>query len=689
MWTTFTKSLGAALALSGLAALPVAAQNTTILPEINVTWSRLGAGITGASTTIITAEEIERSPGQSLQELLSREPGVQVQNLFGGVNGTQSVVDMRGFGAAAISNTLILINGRRLNDIDMAGVDFGAIPRNSIERIEITRGNSGAVLYGDGAMGGVINIVTKSSAGMPASARVEGGFGSFRYREGKASASGSSGAYSASVYGNAIDSDGYRENNELRQKSGVGDFRYTVEQGSVYFNISGDDQHLGLPAGRLVTPTSSLLATNRRGAATPLDYGDKQGVNATGGFTRMFAPGVELIVDAGVRQKYQQAGFFDLAFPTSDRYVDTTLTTLSFTPRLNADRSLFGMPSKTILGVDAYKSIYESARSVHRGDAPNHRFNIDQQSVAGYLQKTVSMRPDTDLSAGLRLQRTMLSARDRLDTTAPGSFPEPEGTPLDTSETQQAYHFGLEHRFAESFAVFGRLARSFRVPNVDERVGSVAQFNNTPTKFDLRTQTSHDREAGLRWRSGRFSMQSSVYDMYLMNEIHYSTATETNINLDPTRRYGVENAANFQLTDTVRLKGGLAYTRSVFRGGTFAGNDVPLVSRWTGNTGVSWDIWNKLLVFDGVVRYVGARRMDNDQVNLQPLIPTHTVVDVRLGGEVEKFFWSLSVQNVFNTDYFDYAIASPYPFGFQSVLGRYNAYPMPGRVFMAKAGASF
>ena len=48
----------------------------------------------------------------------------------------------------------------------MVGVDLAAIPRESIERIEITRGNSGAVLYGDGAVGGVINIVTKTGVGV-------------------------------------------------------------------------------------------------------------------------------------------------------------------------------------------------------------------------------------------------------------------------------------------------------------------------------------------------------------------------------------------------------------------------------------------------------------------------------------------------------------------------------------------
>src|SRR6202171_3870856 len=124
-------------------------------------------GIVGASSTVITAEDIARSPAQTVQRIIAQTPGVQLTSLYGGVNGVGSNVDLRGFGAFASANTLLLINGRRGNDIDIPGVDISTIPRDSIERIEITRGNSGAVLYGDNAVGGVLNIVTKTGAGGP------------------------------------------------------------------------------------------------------------------------------------------------------------------------------------------------------------------------------------------------------------------------------------------------------------------------------------------------------------------------------------------------------------------------------------------------------------------------------------------------------------------------------------------
>src|SRR6185295_6468475 len=108
-------------------------------------------------------------------------------------------------------------------------VDLSTIPLNSIERIEITRGNSGAVLYGDNAVGGVINIVTKTGVGgPPLAARIEAGVGSFNQRQAAASASSNAGPWSTSFSGVQINSDGYRVNNRLAQQNAIGDVRYTT-----------------------------------------------------------------------------------------------------------------------------------------------------------------------------------------------------------------------------------------------------------------------------------------------------------------------------------------------------------------------------------------------------------------------------------------------------------------------------
>jgi iron complex outermembrane receptor protein len=178
-------------------------------------------------------------------------------------------------------------------------------------------------------------------------------------------------------------------------------------------------------------------------------------------------------------------------------------------------------------------------------------------------------------------------------------------------------------------------------------------------------------------------MQSSIYNMDLVNELHFDPVNFFNVNLDPTRRYGSETSASFRASDSVLLRGGFAYTRAIFREGPFAGNDIPLVSRYTASAGVTWNIWQNYLVADATLRYWSSRHMDNDQPNIQPLIPANATVDFKLSGQYQRFFWSLSVNNLFNALYYDYAIASAF------TDGRFNAYPLPGRTYMLKAGATF
>ena len=360
-------------------------------------------GIVGTATSVITAQDIAHSPALTVQEIIAQTPGVQLTSLYGGVNGVKTSVDIRGFGAFATSNTLVLINGRRLNDIDMNGVDFSTIPRDSIERIEITRGNSGAVLYGDNAIGGVINIVLKNGVGGPPVAmRAEGGVGSFNARMASLSAATNYGPWSTSFYGNGIKSDGYRVNNALDQRNGVGNLNYTTPGLSAFVTLSGDDQKLGFPGGRLVDPSIGVdeLVTNRRGTSTPRDYGNQQGANATAGFTKTLMNGVDLIVDGGVRDKKQQAGFFD---PFGNSYVDAHLQTWSITPRLSVKNVMFGMPSAILTGIDYYDATFHQERPTDRGLAPIHTYDLQQQTLGGYFQQTIGLLPTTDFSYGGRI----------------------------------------------------------------------------------------------------------------------------------------------------------------------------------------------------------------------------------------------------------------------------------------------
>ncbi|MDP2411065.1 MAG: TonB-dependent receptor [Pseudolabrys sp.] len=697
---TFSRIAGAGLAVSTLLAQSAGAQDSlnnrsVALPAIDVSSTRTGGGITGASTSVITAEDLERAPESSLQDILSREAGIQTTSLYGSVNGTGTTVDMRGFGVTAPSNVLVLVDGRRFNDSDLTGFDFSLIPRNSIERIEITRGNSGAVLYGDGAVGGVINVVTKNGVGARPNARVEAGFGSYNTREAKVSASTSFGPFSTAVFGNAFETDGYRDNNRTKQRQAVGDIRYKIDEASVFFNIAADhlDQHL--PGPRTIADGPFVgnvneFRTNPRGTNYPLDKFSRDNIAVRGGFTRSLWDGIELTLDGSLRRKDTTFATFNpiggfLPANTPSAFNETTLSAASITPRVNFDRSWGDWRVSGIAGVDFYKTNYQSNRALFQGAAPNHVYDFDQTTTGFYAQPTFTFRNDTDVSLGGRIQRNSFSARDTFDPTAPaGPFGvNPQGLPLDTNETQRAVHVGIEHRFSPNVAVFARMAQSFRLPNIDERVGATPVL--TVTDFNLRTQRSRDYEGGLRLNWNRFDVQTSVYDMYLTDELHFSPITFANTNLDPTRRYGVETMVRMRVTDSIRLRGSATHTRAVFRSGPFAGNDVTEVARWTGSAGASWDVYQKYLMLDVGARFVGKRYPDGDEANLGgSMIPAYALVDVRVGGEIDRFFWSFAVQNLFDKHYYDYALDQSFA-GNQLV----QTYPQPGRTFMMRAGAKF
>src|SRR5271167_4384276 len=155
------KYIGAVLGLFVVLVPSVSlAQMETMGPEVIVTATRfdtppqtLPVGI-----TVITAEDIRNSTAATVPELLQHVAGVQVRDSSGSPNWQ---VDMRGFGIFGDQNTLVLLDGQRISENEQASVNWEAIPLASIERIEIMRG-SGAVMYGGGATGGTINIITKA-----------------------------------------------------------------------------------------------------------------------------------------------------------------------------------------------------------------------------------------------------------------------------------------------------------------------------------------------------------------------------------------------------------------------------------------------------------------------------------------------------------------------------------------------
>ena len=139
---------------------------TIYLPIYETLSKTISTSIPGSSNIIIDRKDLEKYENTPIHDILDLENGIKSRSIYGSnSSGSKSTLDIRGMGAQAKSNVLILINGQRLNNIDMSEIDFPSIPMESIDRIEIFKGNAASVLYGDGAIGGAINIITYPEIG--------------------------------------------------------------------------------------------------------------------------------------------------------------------------------------------------------------------------------------------------------------------------------------------------------------------------------------------------------------------------------------------------------------------------------------------------------------------------------------------------------------------------------------------
>jgi outer membrane cobalamin receptor len=247
-----------------LVALPLAAHAGN-LGTIDVTAERHASPTAASSVpvTIIDRKTIVASHARNVAELLQGQADIVVRDTSG--IGIKPQVDLGGFGESGPYNSLVLIDGRRVNSPDLSGVDWNQIPLDQIERIEILHG-SGASLYGSGAVGGVINIITRiPEAGGHVSVRL----GSFGGKGAQASLGMDNGRTRVETHVSAFRIQGYRDNGGYNRFDG-GLKAESDPSPELNLRLSGNYHHdrMGLP-GAL---SAAQMATSRTQTKHPDDY---------------------------------------------------------------------------------------------------------------------------------------------------------------------------------------------------------------------------------------------------------------------------------------------------------------------------------------------------------------------------------------------------------------------------------
>jgi iron complex outermembrane receptor protein len=645
------------------------------LEEVVVTAARAEQSIeeVPANVTVIDEKDIKNSNAKNVVDLLRSEEGIVVRDLLG--NGKRSEVDLRGFGETGPYNTLVLVDGRRVNEIDLSGVDWTQIPLDSVERIEIVRG-TGTVLYGDNAAGGVINIITKIPSEKPS---ISGGgtFGSYSRNKETASIGGGTDRVGASLFASYDSSNGYRDNGGFRTKDMGGKLVLAATE-SMSLSLSGsyhsDDYGL---AGDL---TEIELAADRRASADPLDQGKSRDGYLNLGLNVDLGKGGGILTDFSYRERKNRAEFPDPLFP----YItDNKAKTWALTPRYTWSGEILDRDNTLIVGLDLYWS-EQDLQGFSGFLTPVAVLSdvaaIERDSIGYYLHDEHSVLENLILTLGARRERV---GYDLKKTDLTGFL-----APLDetVTERENAYEAGLTYLYDAKSSVFVRANRSVRFPLTDEVVVSDYIGMMFRVNTNLKPQKGRHYEVGVRHfftphiRANVTLFRAEIKDEIFLNRF----PSFSNENHPETLHQGVEVGAKADLLKKMTIFGNYTFEKATFEKDPFKDNDIPAVPRHRANLG--FRIYDVVpgLTFSADYNYVGSSYAISDQANQFDKLDSWATINARISYEWNALKAFFGVNNIANKEYSEYAVLR----GVGSPAG-VNFYPAPERNWLAGLEITF
>jgi len=625
------------LLISANALAQNAPDSTKTLNEVTVFGTRLDqvAGQTGRYVTVVPGRTLSQYPVASLDDLLRLLPAIEMQSR--GNFGTQADITLRG---STFNQVLILLDGMRLND-PLTGHFAGYLPITpaEIEQIEIVRG-PGAALYGPDAVGGFVNIVTKTFAATHRPDAVEVG-----------------GTFMAGEYDLKTTNAGfYGQDKGLRLGGGI-------------LNNTASGQLLNLPGGlrndfklNTYSLSGAYQATSKLSAAARASF-DRRDYNAQNFYT----------TNAG-----------DRARETTSRDWYQGQLRYEWNPRARTELQLVGTSS-----TDYYVYTPTSAASDHL----MHYLNVQGQHQLRFSDKV-------QLTLGGQADRRSVRSNDRGDHAVwhQGAFAvaglHPTATlSLTTAlrlDHDQAYgtevlpQLTASQQLSEKLTARAAVGRAIRAANFTEQYNSAIRPGTVPNGFNvgnpgLEAERTWSYEGGLDYMPfPALTVRGTYFNRYGRNLIDYVATPGsvvqagtgfTNLNPASTYRYAqnlfavstqgleLEASTRAQLGAGLRLEGSVGYTYTHLN---VAGD---IVSQYLSNVAKQLVSGNVSLVhrrftasLGGVYKQRAAQQTTpSATVNDAVLTPSYTVVNGRLDVALlpERLWVVGQAQNLFNARYSD------------------------------------
>jgi len=715
------------LILAGmLAALPVSAEEAaTRLESITVSATRFPTRLENApgQIEILTADDLEKRNDVRLSDSLKQLPGIHVQTGRGVLQPIQSMA-MRGIPDER--RIQVLLDGVPLNDGYSGGLNFGALPPDAIDRVEVLYGPMSS-LYGGNAMAGVVSYTTRMPTKTEFAASV--GYGN-PFSAGKAPENLRKTSLSGGTKfdndlqllagGHWLATDGYRSEwvtgttapaagfsgwSSLPQKNGAAGY-LLGNKGRTEWNEDGEflklEQRLsGGSRWRFGWQRQNYTYTSvdpqtylRNAAGTPVFTGCCGAspylfLNGEGDYERnIYQAGYDSELLGGLLKV--SAAYADIA--TNSYITPTTGATVSGGPGRIANS-----PAQSQM-LDAFWNREFDQHGLTLGlawradQAKSEEFTLSNWQTASSLSGVYAKASGESTTTGVYAQdewrlRPALTAHLGLRydywRNSDGSIRTPGWTPATqvnrdyASRDENAWSpkVALVWQANDALTLRSSLGSAFRAPSLYELYRSTRVTYTILANPELKPETVQTWDIGADfkpWQGGEFKLTLFANRMHDLIYIQGSGAVRNRINAERAESQGVTASLSHQLTSATRIFGSLTHTNSTMKQNSLSplseGKQLTFLPKDQATLGADSRFGPWTLAMNA--RYASKQYASDDNSDVANGVPTvydaYVVADAKVSYRIDRNFTAaLSIDNLFNREYFSY-------------------YPTPGRSWFAE-----
>jgi iron complex outermembrane receptor protein len=577
---------------------------------------------TPKNITIITSEDIEKKGAKNVAEALQGVPNLLISNL----GGSDPVFDLRGQGASAVSNIIVLLDGVPLNSHDNSGYKTGSISIDLIEKIEVIP-SGGSILYGDGAIGGTINIITK----VPLDKK---NYGSIDLEVSSYDTFRSNVNYGTTIFEKTLldlnysskNSHGYRSNS----KDDVKDFRIKItqllEDGDFNFGYSYSEYDF-LAQGAIYGKDN--VENNPKQIGAWFIEGTNKYNNYSINISKKFLKNFNFTLNSKFgKQEYREDSW---KYDTDSIYIK---------PQFKYTYLIFGAD---------YSEGKTKILKSWSGSG-----NITKKSEGIFVLNKINIE-NFEFQQGYRKQYIDYKLKD---------FSNKH------KFNEDAFDFSINYLLSDSNSIYLNFNTAFRTPNTDE----LNYWNG-----DFETQTNKTIEIGSKNSFGNTFINIAIFHIETKNEIIYAPLKASNYsynqNLDgKNQRLGFEFTVEHYFKNLTLIEQ-IGYINHKILSGSYDGKEIPGVPKLTGHLGLSYNLLPSLALNADLYYHGKAYAFDNFNntgEKLNDYITCNTNLNYHYTEDLTIY---CGINNIFNKKYYDYVLGSD--------LNYAAYYPANGRNYYA------